>query len=299
MGHRRKNTWRSYRLLDVHGSGRPSGACVVAPVNSVADVVEMCATISYINSTIITYNSGTRLSSLRANAVFTARVSGHWRTQVFVVFRTLLGPLPAGMGKNGEKTYKVPGSAYELHIRDSEPEDVSTRRVLTDNTAEESLHDAVRTACTLIHEALDPNSLSFKDTVSSRLRYFKRFNTVAPIAEAAEACVSSSNEADSDSTDDSLDSSDDAAHSCNSPREVVPPLPPGPPPPMRAVAQSAVAAFKKPSFSSVEDLFFSFATHVFDNASGHGRPVDPLKPIHLVDKARFVPQPLVFCHTIC
>tara|TARA_B100001057_G_scaffold491378_2_gene581471 strand:+ start:1762 stop:2373 length:612 start_codon:yes stop_codon:yes gene_type:complete len=203
------------------------------------------------------------------------------------------------MGNNGEKTYKVPGSAYELHIRDSEPEDVSTRRVLADNTAEESLHDAVRTVCTLIHEALDPNCLSLKDTVSSRLRYFKRFNTVAPISETSEACVSSSNAADSDSTADSLDSTDDAAHSRNSPGVAVPPLPPGAPPLVRAVAQSAVAAFKKPSFSSVEDLFFSFATHVFDNASGHGRPVDPLKPIHLVDKARFVPQPLVFCHAIC
>lgn len=299
MGHRRKNVWRSYRLLDVHGSGRPAGACVVAPVNSVTDIVEMCATISYINSTTIKYNSGTRLSSLRANAVFTARASGHWRTQVFVVFRTLSGPLPAGMGENGAEAYKVPGSEYQLHVRASEPDHVSTRRVLTDNTAEESLLDAVRTACTLIHEAVDPNSLSFKDTVSSRLRYLKRFNTVAHAAATTEACLSSSNEEDSDSTYDSLDARDDTAHCRNRRWAVVPPIPPGLLPPVRAVAQSAVVAFKKPIFSRVEDLFFSFATHVFDNASGHGRPVDPLKPIHLVDKARFFPQPLVFCHAIC
>jgi hypothetical protein len=271
----------------------------LAPVKSVADIVEMCATISYVNSTIIKYNSGTRLSSLRANAVFTAHVSGHWRTQVFVVFRTLLGPLPAGIGDGGAKTYNAPGSAYELQIRESEPEDVSTRRVLTDNTTEESLHDAVRAACALIHESLDPNSLSFKDTVSSRLRYFKRFNTVVPTGATKEVCVSSSNEEDSDSTDASLDLNDDRQHCHNPPRAIAPPLPAGPQPFVKPVAQSAAIAFKKPSFSSVEDLFHSFATHVFDNASGHGRPVDPLKPIHLVDKARFVPQPLVFCHVIC
>lgn len=296
MRSRRRNEWRSYRPPDVHG--RPGGACVVAPVNSVADVVEMCATISYINSNTFKYRSSTRFSSLRANAVFTTRVPGHWRTQVFVVFRTLSGPLPAGVGTDGTTQYQAPGSAYALQICTNEPEDVSTRRLLSDNTTEESLHDAVRAVCALIHESLDPNSLSFKDAVSSRLRYFKRRNTMDTVGRvaAAHAGVEASSTSGSESDSGGLV---DGKPPCGPPPGFVPPLPLEPPVARPVASHAAPAAFQKPDFESAEDLFFSFATHVIDHVSGRGRPVDPLKPVSLLDKTdrtTNVPQPLVFCH---
>lgn len=283
MRHRRNNTRWSYRLLDVHGPGQPSGACVVAPLSSVADIVDVCATVGYVNSCKVTCSAEARLGALRASAVFTAPMNGLWRRKVFIVLRTLSGPLPPGVGKEGAKTYKAPGSTYIMQVCENEPSDVSHRYALSDNTAEGSLCDAVRTVCALIHESVDTASLAFKDAVSSRLRYFKRCNSaIATHQRTVQASDASTNSDDSDSTDDA------------------PSRPPSrPPAPRKASSHGTVVAFQKPNFSSVEDLFFSFATHVIDNNVGLARRLNPLNPVHLTDKTRFVPQALVFCHAMC
>jgi hypothetical protein len=73
--------------------GPASGRCVLAPVSNLMNIVDMKATVDYINGRI-SKDGHTSVSLLQADAVLTSRVDGQWRAQAYVVLRTATGAIP-------------------------------------------------------------------------------------------------------------------------------------------------------------------------------------------------------------
>jgi hypothetical protein len=267
----------------------------------VADLIDMCATVAFVNKDSSAHKANTKLGALRATAVMTRRVNGHWRSQAVVIFRTLSGALPSTLQTPSGK-YTAPGSYFELHKSDSEPEDAANKRVVSNASIEESLHEAIRIVGSMIHESPDPASLFFKDAVASRLRLFNKSQlSQCPTPLNDMFSSDSTSGAESDSTETSPVTRPTGAAG-GAPRPLtaplpplhlkpwIPPLPPEPPP----TRKPGSIAFERPSFENVEELFYSFATHITDPATGKSRALDPLRTTHFRDQA----QPLIFCYKL-
>jgi len=273
----------------------------VAPVATLADLIDMCATVVFVNKDSSAHKANTKLGALRATAVMMRRVNGHWRRQAVVVFRTLSGALPSMLQTPSGK-YTAPGSYYELHKSDSEPEDASNKRVVSNASMEESLHEAVRIVGSMIHESPDPVSLFFKDAVESRLRLFNKsqlFQCPMPLNDIFSSDRTNGAESVSTETSPFARPTCVAGGALRPPQAPLPPLHlktlssplPTEPPPTK---KSGSIAFERPSFENVEELFYSFATHTTDPATGKSRALDPLRTTHFRDQT----QPLVFCYKL-
>ena len=304
MGRGRRGTWRAYRFTDEPTPEGAKGQCVVAPVATVADLIDMCATVAFVNKDSSAHKANTKLGALRATAVMTRRVNGHWRSQAVVIFRTLSGALPGTLQTPSGK-YTAPGSYYELHKSNSEPEDASNKRMVSNASIEESLHEAIRIVGSMIHESPDPASLSFKDAVASRLRLFNKSQLSqcqTPLNAVFSSDSTSGEESDSTEPSPVARPTGVAGGAPRPPmaqllprrlKPWIPPLPPEPPPPPPTKKHGSVA-FERPNFENVEELFYSFATHVTDPATGESRALDPLRTTHFRDQA----QPLIFCYKL-
>ena len=66
MGRGRRGTWRSYRFTDEPTTVCFKGQCVLAPVTSVADLIDMCATVAFVNNDSSARRANTKLGALRA-----------------------------------------------------------------------------------------------------------------------------------------------------------------------------------------------------------------------------------------
>ena len=119
MGRGRRGIWRAYRFTDKPTPEDANGQCVVAPVTTVADLIDMCATVAFVNNDSSARRANTKLGALRATAVMTHRVNGQWRSQVVVIFRTLAGVLPSTLDTSSGK-YMAPGSYYQIRYRNSD-----------------------------------------------------------------------------------------------------------------------------------------------------------------------------------
>jgi len=248
----------------------------LAPVTSVADLIDMCATVAFVNKDSSAHKANTKLGALRATAVMTCRVNGRWRSQTVVVFRTLSGALPSVLQTSGK--YTAPGSCYDLYKSDSEPENASIKREVSNAFVEESLHEAIRVVGSILHESPDPVSLFFKDAVASRLRLFNK-SQLSKCSTPLNEMSSSENTSGTES--DFTETSPVARHTG---------VAGGASRPLQAPF-----AFERPSFENVEELFYSFATHITDPTTGMGLALNPLLSTkHVRDQA----QPLVFCYKI-
>jgi hypothetical protein len=136
--------------------------------------------------------------------------------------------------------------------------------VVSNASIEESLHEAIRIVGSMIHESPDPASLFFKDAVASRLRLFNKSQLSqcpTPLNDTFSSDGTSGSESESTAT---------------SP----------------VARPTGSMAFERPSFENVEELFYSFATHITDPATGKSRALDPVRTTHFRDQA----HPLIFCY---
>lgn len=298
MGRGRRETWRAYRFTFEPTPEDSKGQCVVAPVATVADLIDMCATVAFVNKDSSAHQANTKLGALRATAVMTRRVHGHWRSQAVVILRTLSGALPSTLQTLSGK-YTAPGSSFELYKSESEPEDATNKRVVSNACIEKSLHEAIRIVGSMIHESPDPASLFFKDAVASRLRLFNKSQlSQRPTPLNDTFSSDSTSEAESDSTEMSPVARPTGTAG-GAPRPLTAPLPrlslepwmPSLPPEPPHTKKAGSIAFERPRFENVEELFYSFATHITDPATGKSRALDPLMATHFRDQA----QPLIFC----
>ena len=301
MGRGSRGKWRLYRFTDEPTPGGSKGPCVVAPVSTVADLIDMCATVAFVNKDSSAHKANTKLGALRATAVMTRRVNGHWRSQTVVIFRTLSGALPSMLHTSSGK-YTSPGSYYQIYKSDSEPEDAANKRVVANASIEESLHEAIRMVGSMIHESPDPASLFFKDAVASRLRLFNKSHLSqcpTPFNDIFSSDSTSGSESDSTETSPVARPTGVAG---GAPRPLMAPLPPlhlkpwipSLPPEPPPTTKPGSIAFERPSFENVEELFYSFATHITDPATGRSMELDPLRTAHFRDQA----QPLIFCYKL-
>lgn len=303
MARGRRGTWRAYRFADEPAPGGVVGACVVAPVDTVADLIDMCATVAFVNNDSSAHKANTKLGALRATAVMTRKVSGHWRSQTIVVFRTLSGSLPRTLETSSGR-YMAPGSYYEICKSDWEPEEICNRRTVSNASIEESLNEAIRIVGSMIHESTDPASLFFKDAVASRLRLFHKCH-LSQCPTPFDVFSSDSSGSEFDSTEPSPTVRPGGAFVAAPLRRVIesiqsepwiPPLPPEPPeaPRPTLIENTNHDAFERPYFDNVEELFYSFATHITDPVTGKSLAIEPIRSTHFQDQA----QPLVFCHRL-
>lgn len=255
------NTAVEKRML--HG-----GACsqvVYGVVDSVAALVDLVATISYVNE-------GARSDQvLKAAMVVTSRTNESWRAQNIVIFKAGR-ELPHAL--QTRTRFCAPGSGYHLTISTTEPPNCGTRVNLAfphECTFNESMQRAVHAVSSLLCEDIRHDSF-FCDAVHSRYNLFKR-------------CASPPE------TDGSVssDCEDELAASAEAPSEPPPPpkawlsqMPPLPPTPCQA-------PFQKPHSTRLGDLLWAFATHRFaDNGE-----VVPVSPTEKPPPIGF--QRLVFC----
>ena len=286
----RRGKWRARLFSNQTIAWDATGECVLAPVLTMADLIDVCATVAFVNNDSSAHKANTKLGALRATAVMARRVYGHRRSQVVVVFRTLSGALPSTL-QTSSKRYMAPGSSYELVASESEPEDASNRRRVSTMSIEESICEAIHIAGSMIHESPDPASLFFKDAVASRLRLFHKSRLSrcpTPLDD-----LSSRNSSDLSSSESD---SDDSGASPVVPATEVAEGAPSPPPKAKLPKYvESIAAFQRPVFESVEELFYSFATHTTDPDTGKSRLMDPLRTTHFRDQA----QALIFCYKLC
>ena len=278
MGRGGRHKWRAYDSVLKASPGPASGKCVLAPVCNLMHIVDMKATVDYINNRI-SKDGHTSRSLLQADAVLTSCIDGQWRAQAYVVLRTAAGVIPHIF--NGPY-FLAPGSNYTMTVVNNEPENACNRVCMhTDRpsfSSEESIRNAILCVAPLVNENVDPLSLAFKDAVSSRLVMFMRHHVKDQSTGQRDTLAGSS----SNSSDTETDSGYSSPASPRPPVMRMPPLPlqkpPRPPP------------FEKPRFITIEDLLQSaFATHFVDS-KGFGRPVSPLAPPNHAEY-----QPLVFC----
>jgi hypothetical protein len=245
------------------------------------DIVDMKATLDYINNRI-SKDGHTSRSLLQADAVLTSRVDGQWRAQAYVVLRTSTGAIPHLF--NGPY-FIAPGSNYTITVANNEPGNACNRVCMHIDrpsfSSEESIRHAILSVAPLINEKVNPLSLAFRDAVSSRLVMFMRHHVKDQSAGQRDTSTGSPYSC----SDTDTDSGYSSLASPRPPVARMPPLPPEKPPkPPRPLP------FKKPLFTTIEDLLQSaFATHFVDS-KGFGRPVSPLAP---PDHAEY--QPFVFC----
>ena len=271
-GGRRRSGWKSFVPWEETPSFTKGPVCL-APVNKVADIIEMCATVNYINGIESSNDDNPGIVRLKANSVFTAREAGQWRSQTFAAFSTLNGTLPTVLKKR--HAYIAKGSEYALTIADKLPEerhnvvDVSLNGLASDT---EALYKTVAALAMSINENINPHSQAFKDAVASRFSLFARQRITPSVKREPSA-----NSESSASTNNSLPTP--SMHSLSHPRR----------------HKSITAAFKKPVFDSIEELLhFAFATHTIDHITGLGRP---LLPDELpTDPSKC--QALVFCSPV-
>lgn len=278
MGRRRRQQWHTHDALVKAAPQTNNGVCILAPVCNLMDIVDMCATIGFVNNYLCKEGHESRL---HAHAVLTSRVDGHWQSQAQVVFRTSVGSMPCAIQG---KSFTAPGSNYAVTVCEQEPENEHTRKSIYSEalSSESTIRQSVRAVSSLINEHVDPRSLPFRNAVLSRLRMFMRYHvnedSVTP-PDLSTGDHSSSNDTESESDPNSLESLQ--SHVADMPLLIsVKPRPLVPQP------------FKKPQFDTIEDLLQpAFATHFVDS-NGHERAVPLLAP---PEHLKY--QPLVFCST--
>jgi len=280
----RRNGWKSFIPWQETPS-RTKGPVCLAPVNTVADIIDMCATVNYINGveSINDENPGT--VKLKANCVFTARKEGQWRSQTFAAFSTPSGILPAVL--KDLLAYTANGSEYALIVADQLPVDrqnvvdVTFNGVASDTMI---LHKTVASLSASINENISAHSEAFKDAVASRFSFFARQRLIPSVKRE-----SSTNSESSTSKNNLPQTSSIRILQRPRPRRPTS-ITPAPPPQGRSPNMTATT-FKKPTFASIEDLLFAFATHTIDHRTGHGRPLAPHESPADPSKC----QALVFC----
>lgn len=253
MARRNKQVWRAYRPATGSVPRTWSGAYILAPTPDIASMVDMCATVAYINSRI----TPSKRRVLNTQAFISIQVPGHWRVKPFVVFRAERQDLISEM--RTAPFYSAPSSNYALNILDSTPTsfgkwtDCWTHGVLT---SAQALDNAIKHASAFVGESVDPNSAFFKDAVASRLQSFER-------SEAGRG--------------DGADSSDSTTSSEADNQEWHPPL------------LAHTTPFEKPTSTALDDLLYAFATHGMNNATGVPLPLmHPPLPKHMYQPLVFV-----------
>ena len=275
-GNRRRANWKALSPWLESTHVRPGTPFLLAPVNHVADIIDACSGVKFINYMTGSFNGDPPASRLTAHRVFTYKEPGKWRATTFIAFTSKSGFLPSVF--NGLSVYSIHGSEYTFTVVKDLPQerhnvvDVTLNGVASEA---EALRRAVVTSSEFINEEINPMSEPFNDAVLSRYNFFVR-QRMTPTA--SRQCSESS----------------ESVQSVGSPMQpritAQPPLPPGPPPyppPGRLKAES----FHKPDFESIEDLMFAFSTHVIDTSTGLGRALSPLEL--MTDRSKY--QPLVFC----
>ena len=222
-----------------------NGKCVVAPLSTISDLIDMCATVAFVNNVSSAHSANMKLHALRATSVIT--LNGHWRSRIAVVFHTLSGTLPHTILTNSGK-YAAPGSSYEIFQSDNESEKYKNSRSVPDASIEVSLHHAIRIVGSMIHESPDPVSIYFKDAVASRLRLFHK-------TELSRCPSLDSEDSGSGAESDGLEESHTSVHTrvISGTLETTP-----------TTTTMNTLAFERPTFENAEDLFYSFAASTTD-----------------------------------
>lgn len=269
---------------------------LIAPVRNVADIIDICAGVKFINYMSESFHGAPPASRLTAQSFYTHTHDRH--VTRCIAFGSKCGTLPGLL--SGLTTYNVFGSEYTFKIaakgvpiQGNNVVDVTLGGFAKEP---EALNIAVVAASESINEDINPLTSTFKEAVSSRYNFFVKQILML-------------------STTRKYSDTYESAQRVASPvQPTQPPLPPGPPPPLSPTAHplpplppphvgvdrlsprsgcrdGGNGTFCKPKFKSVEDLMFAFSTHVIDSVTGVGRPLSPLEP--MLDCSKF--QPLVFC----
>ena len=272
---------------------------LIAPVRNVADIIDICAGVKFINYMSESFHGAPPASRLTAQRFYTHGHGKSWSARTrCIAFGSKCGTLPGLL--SGLTTYNVFGSEYTFKIakgvaRKIEMQGNSVVDVTLGGFAKETeaLNIAVVAASESINEDINPLTSTFKDAVSSRYNFFVKQLLML-------------------STTHQYSDTYESAQRVGYPVQLTqPPLPPGPPPPLSPPAHprsplhigvdrlslrsgcrgGGDGAFCKPKFKSVDELMFAFSTHVIDSVTGVGRPLSPLEPMLDCSKC----QPLVFC----
>lgn len=242
-----------------------TGQYVLAPVTELMDIIDMCACIGVINSSVVRCNEDSLSKTLKACYVFKARHNRHGcqgRAQTFIAFRATCERLPQHFIQ-GRGRLTVRGSNYVFYVAavsSYDPYYMVGTSMGGSATQEECMNNALVAAAFLINEALDPTSLMFKDAVVSRFSFLARQQSKTPVVPTLPPKITAS------------------------------PLPNNTTCLPCETMSSQTPNFKKPDFDSIEDLLHSFATHSLDN-DGPGRPISPSD----VPVAKSKCQSFVFC----
>lgn len=154
---------------------------VWAPVYDVASIVDMAATITFINYVLESRSNSSFANVLRPSCVCMTDARTKGSPAAIVVFKPACGQMPDEL--RDRPFYSAPQCDYRLTCCKCEPTDQAHRKVYCASAAiassKDALESAVRTSADALKEKIDPAAEYFTDSVASRVRMMLRAQTVA------------------------------------------------------------------------------------------------------------------------
>lgn len=286
-----------------------SGHHVWASFSCLSELVDLYATVTFVNEQVTIKGKSKLSDALKALAVVTHVPPDARRPRHTVVLRTESGDLPDALKEKA--VFSAPGSTYSVHMHTTPPPHCVYRvecNFPEPALGKETLDRAVRAAANLLNERVDPTSLLFRDIVASRVRMFKRKQIEEELSSAI--------------AEHDRGGAYGRRPVCTVADVVCTPPPPHDPPRVDVFAKPAstrledlvhafagefkgvasiphrrprVVPFAKPESTRLEDLLHAFATHGVDKSTGAIFRIGLLDTSQTAVRAGFLPQALVFC----